>query len=110
MPVDLRHTLASSILVVGGTASLLNFIPRLRLSLLQSLLPPPTSPAPSEAISLPAWKMRHTEPYRELYPLASKLAILNDPRPLESEGTTKGGSAPRWTPSLMPWVGGSLAG
>lgn len=117
LDVDLRSTMISSLLVVGGTVSMPNFIPRLRAELHQSLSPTSTSllssssDSPADALSLAAWKKRHTEPYRELYPLTPKLAILNDPRPLEGPGrSSQGGSAPRWTPGLMSWVGGSLAG
>ena len=139
----------SSILVTGGTASLPGFIPRLRDTLLQSLsasAQPPTSldagtqPSPPKvhritspeyrAAETAAWRRRHERPYAVLAPLRGKLAILNDPCPLdvlesenEREGalgagsgsTSKGqgrsaGRAPRWTPGLMPWVGASLAG
>jgi actin-related protein len=103
LPVDLRPTMISTILVTGGTASLPNFISRLRDSITESLQPKSTKADP---LSLAAWRKRGTEPYRELYGLAPKLTILNDPKPVDG----RGGTAPRWTPSLMSWVGGSLAG
>ncbi|WWC65654.1 uncharacterized protein I303_108275 [Kwoniella dejecticola CBS 10117] len=121
LPIDLRPTLISSMLIVGGTASLPGFIPRLRISLLQHLLPPPSN-ASSEQPKSPLntiqsrkeettmWRKKGHEPYKEIYGLASKVAIINDPAPLDGEGGNKGGKAPRWTPGLMSWVGGSLAG
>jgi actin-related protein 10 len=103
LPVDLRQTMISSILVVGGTASLPNLIPRIRDSLVEAL----QSDTPRDGtMSLAQWKKRNLEPYRELYGLKSKVTILNDPKPVDS----RSGTAPRWTPSLMSWVGGSLAG
>ncbi|WVQ75050.1 hypothetical protein IAR50_004659 [Cryptococcus sp. DSM 104548] len=123
LPVDLRPELISTMLVVGGTASLPNFIPRLRISLLQSLLPPPSlpsdesppSPSPigtlaSKLADAKVWRQRNLEPYREIYGLVDKVAILNDPAPVDGDGSGKGGKTPRWVPSLMTWVGGSLAG
>jgi actin-related protein 10 len=128
LPVDLRLAMVSTLLVVGGTPSLPGFIPRLRTSLLYSLHPQSTSSAAVDDVPPPplhtlgarreetkAWRKRHQEPYKELYPLASKLAILNDPCPLDTAdgavpGGSQGGSAPRWKCGLMAWVGGSLAG
>lgn len=118
--------MASSLLVCGGTASLPGFIPRLRVSILRGLFPPtsPTTP-PSRPIALPSegvvsplvikesntyWRGAQNEPYKAIYPLATKLTIINDPQPLKSEGSSGGGKAPCWTPALMAWVGGSLAG
>ena len=93
----------SNILVVGGTTSLPNFIPRLRDSIIDALQSNSTS---RDTLSLAQWKKRNLEPYRGLYGLANKLAIMNDPKPVDG----RGGTAPRWTPGLMSWVGGSLAG
>jgi len=93
----------SSILVVGGTASLPDFIPRLCDDLTEALQ---TDTPRDRTMSLAQWKKRNQEPYRELYGLQSKVAILNHPKPVNS----RSGTAPRWTPSLMAWVGGSLAG
>ena len=103
LPVDLRQTMISSVLVVGGTASLPNFIPRLRDNLAEALQ---TETPRDGTMSLAQWKKRNQEPYRELYGLLPKVAILNDPKSVDS----RSGTAPRWTPSLMAWVGGSLAG
>ena len=93
----------STILVVGGTASLPNYIPRLRDTILDALQ---SKSATQGTLSLAQWKKRNEEPYRELYGLSNKLAIINDPKPVDG----RGGTAPRWTPGLMSWVGGSLAG
>ncbi|KAK8849491.1 hypothetical protein IAR55_004825 [Kwoniella newhampshirensis] len=121
LPIDLRTSLASSILITGGTASLPGLIPRLRIALLQRLLPRPrdmTSSPPVSVIDSPAyraketkqWRKRSLEPYKDLYGLTEEIAILNDPAPLEGADGSKGGKAPRWVPSLLSWVGGSLAG
>ena len=65
----------------------------------------------SRRIEAQMWRQKKDHPFRALEPLASKVAILNDPTPLDGEGALKhAGVAPRWTPSLMTWVGGSLAG
>lgn len=118
--------MASSLLVCGGTASLPGLIPRLRVAILQGLFPPTASSSPpSKPIALPSegsvsaadikesntyWRSAQDEPYKAIYPLASKFSILNDPQPLDNEGTSGGGKAPCWTPALIAWVGGSLAG
>lgn len=77
-----------------------------------------------------AWRYRHHTPYASLAPLRRRLVVLNDPSPLDTDtgpgqqaqagGTEmgevevlvnmQGGRVPRWTPGLMSWVGGSLAG
>lgn len=98
----------------------------MRVAVLQGLLPPTASlTASSRPVALPSegvvtaaeikesntyWRSAQDEPYKAIYPLASKFSILNDPRPLDSDGTSSGGKAPCWTPALMAWVGGSLAG
>ncbi|WVQ96180.1 hypothetical protein IAU59_003283 [Kwoniella sp. CBS 9459] len=127
LPIDLRTAMISSLLVIGGTPSLPGFIPRLRISLLHNLLPPSNAPsssledlAPRSPLNTPAqrleevslWKKRKDEPYSALYGLSGQLSILNDPAPLDGGGGngSRGGRAPRWTPGLMSWVGGSLAG
>ncbi|KAK4685993.1 actin-related protein 10, partial [Tremellales sp. Uapishka_1] len=114
LPIDLRPIMASTLLVTGGTPSLPGFIPRLRISLLRLLLPPPSPPVSpvsptAHTIDTQSWRNRNLQPYKPLYGLASYLAILNDPAPLDS-GSSRGGTAPRWVPSLLPFVGGSLAG
>ena len=103
LPVDLRQSMISTVLIVGGTSSLPNYIPRLRDTILDALQP---KSAIRDTLSLAQWKKRNEEPYRELYGLHNKLAIINDPKPVDG----RGGTAPRWTPGLMSWVGGSLAG
>ncbi|WWC73483.1 uncharacterized protein I206_107453 [Kwoniella pini CBS 10737] len=120
LPIDIRSTVISSLLVVGGTASLPGFIPRLRISLLQLLLPSPVSTTEQSKSPMNSiqnrkeetilWRKRNKEPYKEIYGLASKLIIVNDPAPLDGEGGNKSGKAPRWSTSLISWVGGSLAG
>ncbi|ORX37906.1 actin-domain-containing protein [Kockovaella imperatae] len=132
LPVDLRPLLISTILVAGGTSSLSGLIQRLRISLLSLLRPPPDSSrtdnmevdqpvnplrldsiagTESPKVDSIRGRRRNLEPYSSLYPLASKLAILNDPSPMEGEGALKNaGVAPKWTPGLLSWVGASLAG
>ncbi|GFZ50090.1 hypothetical protein JCM24511_07843 [Saitozyma sp. JCM 24511] len=124
-PIDLRAAMLSNILVTGGTSSLPNWITRLRVSILQSLFPPPSGLSEhGGAVPLHGtpeargketreWRRRGDEPYKTLYGLAGKVAILNDPAPLSGDAhasASRGGSAPWWTTGLMGWVGGSLAG
>ncbi|WWD04122.1 hypothetical protein V865_002188 [Kwoniella europaea PYCC6329] len=114
LPIDLRKSLISSLLIVGGTASLPGFIPRLRISLLHHLLPPPASAQNKSPLNTPdsrreealLWRRRNREPYKEIHGLSDKLTIINDPSPVDG----KSGMAPRWSTGLMGWVGGSLAG
>ncbi|EKM58531.1 uncharacterized protein PHACADRAFT_117568 [Phanerochaete carnosa HHB-10118-sp] len=111
VPVDLRKSLASAILVAGGTPMLPGFIPRLQAELLRTLTRQ-TSPA-----STPG---RRGKPYSTAYdcyaplrPLATYLAILNNPTPpppASSRAVANAGKAPAFTPACMAWVGGSLAG
>ncbi|KAJ6513068.1 fungal-specific actin related protein [Mycena sanguinolenta] len=114
VPVDLRKTLASSILVVGGTSMMPGFIPRLQQELVRAVGPPPTPSRPSarsdrpDRPSLPSY-----DPYASLRPLLPYFAIVNNPSP--PTGTTtravaNAGKAPAFTPATLAWVGGSLAG
>lgn len=116
----------ASILVTGGLPCLPGFIPRLRDSLLARLAESAPSTTVNETDPRPpvtsiafrrgetkAWRTRHLRPFGLLYPLRLHLAILNDPSPLDApdgQGRGRGGKAPRWKPSLVAWVGGSLAG
>ncbi|KAA1477183.1 actin-like ATPase domain-containing protein [Dentipellis sp. KUC8613] len=52
VPVDLRKTLASSILVTGGTAMLPGFIPRLRAELIRAIGTSPPLPSSSSSSGL----------------------------------------------------------
>lgn len=114
-PVDLRKTLACSILVTGGTAMLPGFIPRLHAEILRAIQPPmvignrkqrhpiiPGKPPP------PAY-----DRYASLRPLVPYIAVLNNPSPppaTSSRAAANAGKAPAFAPSLLSWVGGSLAG
>ncbi|KAI6122255.1 actin-domain-containing protein [Pisolithus croceorrhizus] len=112
VPIDLRTTMASSILVTGGTAMLPGFIPRLHVELLRAIAPP----------GPPRQSSRHGRPapplydrYAELRPLIPHFAILNNPVPQVSTSSStramaNAGKAPAYSPALMAWVGGSLAG
>ncbi|KAF9042016.1 actin-like ATPase domain-containing protein [Hymenopellis radicata] len=111
IPVDLRKTMASSILVVGGTAMLPGFIPRLHTEILRALT------RPTSAARLPTRPGRPTPPqydkYAVLRPLTPYFAILNTPAPPAAQSErakVNAGKAPAFTPSTMAWIGGSLAG
>ncbi|KAJ3522741.1 hypothetical protein NMY22_g11755 [Coprinellus aureogranulatus] len=151
IPVDLRKTLASSILVSGGTAMLPGFIPRLHSEIIKSLSPPQPSvsrppfhassstssafdpststsnePSSSDASPSPskpskarrrANRARPTPPpydkYACLRPLIPYIAILNNPSPPAAQSErarANQGKAPSFTPAMLAWVGGSLAG
>lgn len=103
--------MSSSILVTGGVAALPGFIPRVRNELFCRI--------PAEQVQLSfvdplaevaSWRRRLKEPYAELHGLAKRLATINDPAPLDGAASASGGTAPRWAPPLVAWVGGSLAG
>ncbi|EIW57670.1 actin-domain-containing protein [Trametes versicolor FP-101664 SS1] len=112
VPVDLRKTLASTILVVGGTPMLPGFIPRLQAELVRAVSRPitPSSSPPSRAgRPRPATYDR----YASLRPLLPYFAILNNPSPpppASANAAANAGKAPAFTPGTMAWVGGSLAG
>ncbi|KAG1722571.1 actin family [Suillus lakei] len=104
VPLDLRKTLASSILITGGTAMLPGFIPRLHAELLRATAPLNTLSTGSR----PTY-----DRYASLRPLVPHFAILNNPAPVPSSSTRanmNAGKAPAFTPATMAWVGGSLAG
>ena len=114
-PVDLRKTLASSILVVGGTPMLPGFISRLHIELLRAVSPPT-----SQQSSRPPSRPGHPRPalydkYASLRQLVPYFAILNNPAPPPTASNAprsshNGGKAPAFAPAAMAWVGGSLAG
>ncbi|KAL7415659.1 actin-domain-containing protein [Mrakia frigida] len=116
LPIDLRTPLSSTILLTGGTSSLPGFLPRLRSSLLLALqpLPPPTTPStppstPTLHQRTPRASRTPLHPYSSLLPLSTSLSLLNDPCPPGS-APPNAGSAPAFAPSLLGWIGGSLAG
>ncbi|KAI0252628.1 fungal-specific actin related protein [Lactifluus subvellereus] len=112
IPVDLRKTLASSILVTGGTAMLPGFIPRLHAELIRAIVASPSSSArPPMAPDRP--RPPAYDRYATLRPLVPYFAILNNPSPTPPpgpRGSTNAGKAPAFAPATMAWVGGSLAG
>ncbi|KAF7336758.1 Fungal specific actin related protein [Mycena venus] len=114
VPVDLRKTLASSILVVGGTSMLPGFIPRLQQELVRAVGPPPTPsrlPARQDRPDRPS--LPPYDPYASLRPLLPYFAILNNPSPppaTTARAVANAGKAPAFSPATMAWVGGSLAG
>jgi actin-related protein 10 len=110
VPTDLRKTLASSILVTGGTAMLPGFIPRLYTEIIRTLSTYPVSKhAVKTKRALPLY-----DKYSSLRPLLPYLAIINDPNPpavpTSDRAKSNAGKAPAFVPALMAWVGGSLAG
>ncbi|GJE94573.1 actin-domain-containing protein [Phanerochaete sordida] len=111
VPVDLRKSLASAILVVGGTPMLPGFIPRLHAELLRTLTRQ-TSPVPTPgARGRP--RAQGYDRYAPLRSLAAHIAILNNPTPpppASSRAVANAGKAPAFTSACMAWVGGSLAG
>ncbi|KAG6857384.1 hypothetical protein H0H87_004746 [Tephrocybe sp. NHM501043] len=111
VPVDLRKTLASSILLCGGTAMLPGFIPRLHLEILRALSPP------SAASRHPTRPNKPLPPqydrYASLRTLIPYFAILNNPSPpppMSDRAKAHAGKAPAFSPATLSWVGGSLAG
>ncbi|KAF9563252.1 actin-domain-containing protein [Agrocybe pediades] len=107
VPRDLRKTLASSILVSGGTAMLPGFIPRLYAEIARALAPPKSS-SRHDKLTLPPY-----DKYGSLRPLLPYFAILNDPSPPPPQSERAGanaGKAPAFSPAALSWVGGSLAG
>ncbi|KAN0135543.1 Actin domain containing protein [Lactarius tabidus] len=112
IPVDLRKTLASSILVTGGTAMLPGFIPRLHAELIRAIV---TSPSSSPRPPMPPGRTRPPpyDRYAALRPLVPHFAILNNPSPpptSDARRSANAGKAPAFTPATLAWVGGSLAG
>ncbi|TFK49938.1 actin-domain-containing protein [Heliocybe sulcata] len=113
VPVDLRKTMASSILVIGGTSMLPGFIPRLHAELIRALAPPQSSPRQSgrpNRTPVPPY-----DRYASLRALVPYFAVLNNPSARSTASTSdraaaNSGRAPAFMPSLMAWVGGSLAG
>ncbi|KZT01408.1 actin-domain-containing protein [Laetiporus sulphureus 93-53] len=112
VPIDLRKTLASSILVVGGTPMLPGFIPRLQAELVRAVsTPSPPASHPSSHPGQPKYEPYHR--YASLRALASHFAILNNPSPpapASVSSSANAGKAPAFTPAMMAWIGGSLAG
>ncbi|KAJ3795790.1 fungal-specific actin related protein [Lentinula aff. detonsa] len=111
VPVDLRKTLASSILIVGATSMLPGFIPRLHVELLRAISPlPPSSRQHTRSDKPPPPQY---DRYATLRPLIPYLTIVNNPSPpapLSDRAKNNGGKAPAFSPATMAWVGGSLAG
>lgn len=109
--MDLRKTLASSILVVGGTAMLPGFIPRLHGELLRATAPPPASPRQPTRQDKPP--PPQYDRYASLRPLVPYFAILNNPSPppsMSERAANNAGKSPGFSPAIMAWIGGSLAG
>ncbi|KAF9000665.1 actin-domain-containing protein [Cyathus striatus] len=97
VPVDLRKTLASSILVTGGTAALPGFIPRLHSELLRATAPPstPNDGQPEKRLS------PRFDKYASLRPLVPYFAILNNPSPPPPTSSRAGANAGK-APAFIP--------
>ena len=109
--MDLRKTMASSILVVGGTTMIPGFIPRLHTELLRAIQPPPF--VPRHPIRPDRPPPPQYDRYASLRPLTPYFAIVNNPSPGEphsDRAKNNAGKAPAFTPATMAWVGASLAG
>ena len=117
--MDLRKTMASAILVVGGTPMIPGFIPRLHAEIARALAAPsPPQLRFPQSRRKPKLEPPPYDPYAPLRQLLPHFAILNNPEPPATEksagpGQKKpsvAGKAPAFTPACMAWVGGSLAG
>lgn len=92
-------------------SSLPGMIPRLRADVLNQLPEPMAVDEDQNPRSeLNAWRRRVGSRYHALQGLSHEFSVLNDPAPMDGKTTGRGGSAPRWAPPLLPWIGGSLAG
>jgi actin-related protein 10 len=82
------------------------FIPRVHQELIRIL----TKLVPVSSTRSP--KRRAYDPFDVLRPLASHVAILNNPFPPPSESSSaqNTGRAPAFSAASLAWVGGSLAG
>ncbi|KAF9453509.1 fungal-specific actin related protein [Macrolepiota fuliginosa MF-IS2] len=114
-PMDLRKTLACSVLVTGGTAMLPGFIPRLHAEILRAIQPPMVNGNRNPGYPTVPWKPPPPvyDRYASLRTLVPYISILNNPSPppaTSSRVAANAGKAPAFAPSLMAWVGGSLAG
>ncbi|KAF8896113.1 actin-domain-containing protein [Infundibulicybe gibba] len=111
VPVDLRKTLASSILVTGGTVMLPGFIPRLHNELIRAIGTPPVPPRHQVRPDRPS--PPSYDRYAPLRPLLHYFSILNNPAPpppRTERAKANAGKAPAFSPATIAWVGGSLAG
>jgi len=109
-PIDLRKTLACSILV----AMLSVFIQRLQAEILRAIHPLP--------VTIGRRKHRHSaitgkpsplarDRYASLRPLVPYISISNSsspPPPTSGRAAANAGKAPAFAPSLMAWIYGSL--
>lgn len=96
--------MATNIVISGGTAMLPGFIPRLHEEILRRL----EEPHPHAHDASTAKRHAPYDPYAPLRPLARIISILNNPQP--PQNAVKAGKAPAFTPAILPWLGGSLAG
>lgn len=111
VPRDLRKTMASSILVSGGTAMLPGFIPRLHTEIVNAVAPPLTPHRHQTRPDRPDPPLY--DKYGPLRPLLPYFAILNNPTPppvTSERAAANAGKAPAFAPACLAWVGGSLAG
>ncbi|KAF5340901.1 hypothetical protein D9758_012166 [Tetrapyrgos nigripes] len=118
VPVDLRKTLASTILISGGTSMLPGFIPRLYSEIIRAIQPPPPPTRPPKPYNTVQHGHEKSSPpqydrYATLRQLIPYFAVINNPSPeppLSDRAKANSGKAPAFSPACMAWVGGSLAG
>lgn len=73
--------------------------------------PTPTQTPTPTSSRRPRPPRQPPHPYAPLLPLSRHISLLNDPNPPASSSTpSTAGSAPAFAPSLLGWIGGSLAG
>lgn len=120
LPIDLRKTMISQMVVTGGLSMLPGFFSRFRTELVHSL-----SKARSVADAQVSQKQqrsrvspqipRRTESTRfhSISAMYAHVAILNDPCLPASEGDDtiheNAGTAPGFAPSVLGWIGASLS-
>ncbi|KAH6909165.1 actin family [Coprinopsis sp. MPI-PUGE-AT-0042] len=111
IPVDLRKTLASSLLITGGMAMIPGFIPRLHTEIIRILTSPPPPPFQSKRKGRPP--LPRFDKYAQLRQLVPFFAVINSPNPPPTKSErarVNAGKAPAFAPAMLAWIGGSLAG
>jgi actin-related protein 10 len=102
LPLDLRRTMASSILLVGGASMLPGFAARLEQELVRTL----QSKHQIAPISPRKLRRTHKTRFHPISNLHADVAVLNNPTPGQHP---RSGSASAFSPHLLPWIGASLA-
>ncbi|GAA99478.1 uncharacterized protein L969DRAFT_93938 [Mixia osmundae IAM 14324] len=100
LPIDLRRTMASNILITGGSAAIPGLITRLHLTTLAMLARSTYSGGPR--------RPSHANRFSSLLPLSNAIAFLNDPTPAMHGNVLSGTSTP-FASHLLAWTGGAIA-